>query len=214
MANRRHNGPVIGSEMTLVVPIKDTRRGKSRLLLPAAVRPALVLALALDTIGAASQVVSVLAVVETSADAIAVAALDGVSVHRTAASDLNSAISDGLAQLAPDRPAGVLPGDLPGLQPTALAAVLSRLEKWVGWWAVADKEGVGTTLLAATRADLLQPAYGGASFTRHLAAGAVPLDLPATSSLRRDVDLPADLVGLGPRSWALAHSAGLLATPA
>lgn len=205
----------MGSEMTLVVPIKDTRRGKSRLELPATLRPALVLALALDTISAAAQVVSVLAVVETAADARALGTLPGVSVYRTAAPDLNAAIRQGLTRLPPDRPAGVLPGDLPGLRPATLAAALSRLGPDAGWWAVADKEGVGTTLLAATRADLIRPAYGGASFIRHLTVGAAALDLPVSSSLRRDVDLPADLIGnLGPRSRALAHAAGLLATPA
>ena len=205
---------MIGSEVTLIVPVKDTRRGKSRLALPESVRPALVLALAWDTISAAAQVVSVLAVVETAADARALSTLDGVSVHRTTAPDLNAAIGEGLALVPSDRPAGVLPGDLPGLRPEALAAVLAGLDTSAGWWALADKEGVGTTLLVAGRADSIRPAYGPDSFARHLAAGAAALQLPATSSLRRDVDLPADLINLGPRSGALAHAAGLLATPA
>ena len=211
----RHNGPVIGSDVTLVVPIKDTRRGKSRLALPAATRPGLALALALDTISAAARASSVLAVVETAADDRAISALAGVSVHRTTATDLNAAIADGLAQLPPDRPAGVLPGDLPGLDPAALQALLVGLGERTGWWAVADKQGIGTTLLVATRADLLRPAYGPGSYARHLAAGAGSVTLPASSTLRRDVDLPADLIGnLGPRSWPLARAAGLLARPA
>jgi 2-phospho-L-lactate guanylyltransferase len=66
--------------------------------------------------------------------------------------------------------------------------------------AVADREGVGTTMLASRSPAQLQPAFGVGSFARHLALGAVALQNDELESLRRDVDDEAGLqaaIGLG-----------------
>jgi 2-phospho-L-lactate/phosphoenolpyruvate guanylyltransferase len=74
---------------------------------------------------------------------------------------------------------------------------------------VADRQGTGTTLLAASSREFLQPRYGAGSLGRHRAAGAVLLDLPVESGLRRDVDHVADLLGVtGPRTVEVLSEAG------
>ncbi len=59
--------------------------------------------------------------------------------------------------------------------------------------AVADHEGVGTTMLAARSAAQLRPAFGVGSLARHLALGAVALEINGVDGLRSDVD---DVEGL------------------
>ena len=201
-------------EWTVVVPVKSTRRGKSRLDVDPAVRPRIALAMARDTLEAvvaASQVVGVVVVVSDAAD---VPALDG---RRRAfvvdpVDDLNLAIEVGvgraLAQGA-ERVA-VLPGDLPSLRPGELDEALT-LAAAHPLAVVPDQDGTGTTLLAAADPARLVPAFGVDSFHRHQATGAVPLELPAESGLRRDVDEIADLaVVSGPRTLAALQDAGLL----
>ena len=74
---------------------------------------------------------------------------------------------------------------------------------------VADRQGTGTTLLAASHSGQLRPQYGRDSLRRHVAAGAVLLDLPVASGLRRDVDRIGDLFGMtGSRTLAVLEAAG------
>jgi 2-phospho-L-lactate guanylyltransferase len=69
---------------------------------------------------------------------------------------------------------------------------------------VADRAGTGTTMLAAQSSALLDPRYGADSFIAHVAGGAVPLDLPGRSGLRRDVDRVDNLRSVtGPRTRAV-----------
>ncbi|MTD16410.1 2-phospho-L-lactate guanylyltransferase [Nakamurella sp. YIM 132087] len=178
--------------LTVVVPVKHTGRGKSRLQLPDDRRAALAAAFAQDTVSAIARVCAVLVVAEDVRDLDPVAGLAGVTVRRTEAVGLNPAIRDGLDQLDPALPAAVLPADLPGLDPADLAAALD-LGTGRGFAVVPDRDTIGTTLLMADRADRVDPHYGGASFRRHQEAGAIPLPVGARSSLRRDVDLPGDL---------------------
>ena len=138
---------------------------------------------------------------------------------------LNAAIAAGLAAAGSPLRAAML-GDLPALRPADLDAALARAEE-VGAagagasearssagdptgariaLAVADADGTGTTLLAHAHPDLLR--FGADSYARHLAAGALPLEVPASSTLRRDVDTAAHLdaaraLGVGPRTSAL-----------
>ena len=189
------------------MPVKDTRRGKSRLELPPEHRVEVVRALVLDTLAAvmaAERVGSVLLVAETVADAAAVGEISGVSTHLTAVGNLNGALLDGLRLL--DGPVAVLPADLPGLRTVDLDIALAKAGEWPQA-VVADRQGTGTTLLTAQRPAWLHPQYGPDSFLRHLAGGAVALDIPTDSSLRHDVDLPADEDALGPRSAAALRRA-------
>ena len=220
-----HNGPVTGDPMsgnsmsgarqwTVIVPVKDTRRGKSRLALPEVDRRSIVTAMAVDTVTAAAAQAAVLVVAETERDIAEFGRVAGVHCHLTRKSGLNEAIADGLAAI--DRRAGavaVLPADLPGLLPADLAVAL-RLSEHLATGVVADHDGTGTTLLTAHRPVLLRPHFGPDSFRRHLTDGAQPIEVPATSTLRFDVDIPADLAGaLGPRTRAALAAAGVRAEP-
>ncbi len=191
----------------VVIPVKATTRGKSRIAVDPRSRRQLALAMALDTAAAAAAtpgVGRVVAVVEDAADGVALASLAGVQVRRTDTRDLNDAIADGIGALAGHPgPVAVLPGDLPGVTADDLLEALTRcapLPRAV----VPDRQGTGTTLLTAGRLEDLRPAYGVGSFARHVAAGAVPIDLPGTSPLRRDIDTVDDLAGAGgPRTLAV-----------
>lgn len=205
------------SPFTVIVPVKSTRHGKSRLRLPARAQVGIARAIALDTIFAVTQVAPALVVVEDADDALYFRRQPGLWVHRTAAIGLNESVLDGVAVLTgapglllrgPTPGAAVLPGDLPGLDPADLDAALCRAADHPGA-VVADHQGTGTTLLTALQARLVRPQYGPGSFARHAAAGAVPLPCPEGCSLRMDIDEPADLGGdLGPRTRAALLAAG------
>jgi 2-phospho-L-lactate guanylyltransferase len=159
--------------------------------------------MALDTVAAASaaaRVRAVLALVEDDADGAAVAQV-GALVHRVAAVGLNDSIAEGLTLPAVAEGAvATLPADLPSLRSTELDAALLAAAGHP-FAVVPDRDGTGTTLLAASSRDRLFPRYGPGSLSAHVGAGAVLVDVPADSGLRRDVDLPADLAGVtGPRT--------------
>ena len=210
-----------GPPWTLVLPLKATDRGKSRIRIDPALRKRLTLAMAVDTAQAAidaDAVGTVLLVVEDAADGEELSTVPGLRVHLTATRDLNDAIRDGLAVLGslgdPGRalgPVAALPCDLPSLTAGELDAALAACRRH-RLAVVADRQGTGTTLLAASSAVGLAPRYGTGSLGRHLAAGSVPVEMPADSGLRRDVDLAADLAGVrGPRTASvLAGAAGRL----
>lgn len=203
-----------------MLPLKASGRGKSRIDLEPHLRRRLVLGMAADTVAAvarAGEVSRVLLVLEDAADGAAVmSALSGaddgaratIETHVTAARSLNAAIRDGVQHLGPAAgPVAVLPCDVPSATSAEIGAALTQARRH-GRAVVADAAGVGTTLLAAVDGDDLQPHYGPDSWRRHVAAGAVPLDLPAGSGLRRDVDLRSDLAAVtGPatrRAWRAA----------
>ncbi len=188
-----------------MLPLKATRRGKSRIDVDPALRQRLTLAMAMDTAAAAAAataVAEVVVVVEDDADGRELAALPGVRVLRTRTRDLNDAITDGLGAVAAAGGArsavATLPGDLPSLTSGELDAALAECRPH-RLAVVADRQGTGTTLLAAASARLLVPRYGPGSLARHLAGGAVRIELPAHSGLRRDVDLADDLAGISGR---------------
>jgi 2-phospho-L-lactate guanylyltransferase len=192
------------SSWTILVPVKDTRRGKSRIDLPADRRARLAMAMAMDTVTVAAQCGTVIAIVETEIDAAALGAVPGVIAHRTSVTGLNEAIMDGVKARSslliadPSSWIGVLPGDLPGLDAAELGLVLDSCAMHRSS-VVPDHQGVGTTLLAATEVAALRPQYGPDSFRLHQLAGAVPIELSPTSSLRWDIDTIADLgARLGP----------------
>jgi 2-phospho-L-lactate guanylyltransferase len=171
--------------------------------------------MAIDTVEAATlagAVRDVLVVVEDPADGDRLTEVARVRIVRTATRGLNEAITDGLAALAAatDGPIGVLPGDLPSLTADELDRALSaagRHRRAV----VADRQGTGTTLLTAAWRSELRPQYGAGSLGQHVADGAVPIELPVDSGLRRDVDRAADLAGVtGARTVEVLVSAGLI----
>jgi 2-phospho-L-lactate/phosphoenolpyruvate guanylyltransferase len=211
--NGRVHRTISPGRWTVVVPFKASAHGKSRIAVDPRLRSALALAMALDTVAAATAadgVREVLVVGEDHADCVALARIPGVRVLLTRRSGLNQAIDDGLRSLAgrSDGPVAVLPGDLPSLSHDELDAALTAAMPH-SLAVVADRQGTGTTLLAASSIEFLQPRYGAGSLGRHRGAGAVLLDLPVESGLRRDVDHVADLRGVtGSRTVAVLSEAG------
>jgi 2-phospho-L-lactate guanylyltransferase len=196
----------------VLLPVKSTTRGKSRILLEPRHRARVALAMALDTAAAAaaaSRVAEVLALVDDDADGRALAGIPGVRAHRVRARGLNESIREAcLLPVSADRPVAVLPADLPSLRPVELDAALDAAAG-LAMAVVADRQGTGTTLLAAQRPALLDPHYGVGSFAAHVAAGAVPLAVPGDSGLRRDVDVLDDLRdATGPLTSAEAATTG------
>lgn len=199
----------------VVVPVKDARRGKTRLagVLDDDARAALVRSMALDTLAAVRAARSVVGVVLVTPDAhlaAAAGALDVVVVGEprsagaqtstpptgTTEPGLHAAVLAGAAHartLAPDAPVAVVPGDLPRLRPADLDAALA-LSATHDRAHVPDASGIGTTLLTAGPRLGLRPRYGAGSSGRHAEAGHARLDIPVTSTLRHDVDAPADLL--------------------
>lgn len=198
----------------LLVPLKSTSVGKSRLSFDPRRRSAMAQAMALDTVLAAtsaSRIAQVIVLVDNDADGRLLQSRVPVQVHLTAVRGLNEAIREGasLAQVRhvpPGVGVAVLPADLPSLHPDELDAALTQAahhEVAV----VADRQGLGTTLLASRRAELLTPRYGAGSLQAHVDAGAVVLDVQAASGLRRDVDEWPDVADVTGR-----HTCGLLSS--
>lgn len=203
----------------VVVPVKDARRGKTRLaaVLAPGHRADLVRAMALDTVEAAlrsDRVAGVLVVTADPSVAAEAVRLDRVTVvpepsHAGRRSGLDAAALAGVAaaRRAGPVPVAVLLGDVPALQPAHLSAALSAADR-VDRGLVTDAPGTGTTMLTVGPLVDLDPRFGVGSAAAHQQLGHVPLDVPAGSTLRRDVDVPADLraaaaLPLGPRTAAL-----------
>jgi 2-phospho-L-lactate/phosphoenolpyruvate guanylyltransferase len=181
----------------VVIPAKGLATAKSRLADAVGLRRrALALAMLLDTVSAAAAtpgVRSVLIVTNDDRIAAAVIALGAAVVADERRAGLNAALEHGIsvaASMHPGSGVALLMGDLPALRPAELGSVLhlaSTSPAPAGMVAVADRDGDGTTLLAARTPATLHPSFGGASFARHLALGAVAVQ-ERLDSLRRDVD--------------------------
>lgn len=200
---------------SVVIPVKVLAHAKSRLAaLAGASRPELALAMAADTVAAAlacGAAGTVIVVTDDAAAADELSGLGAIVLPDEPAAGLNPALEFGAAHAAarwPGRGTAALAADLPALRPAelgeALAAAGRRPEAFV-----ADAAGTGTTLYTARPGAVFCPRFGPGSRDRHRRAGAVQLELPAVSGLRRDVDTPADLwqaekIGLGLRTAPLA----------
>ena len=204
---------------TVIVPIKHTARGKSRLGADAP----LARAIALDTVAAISASAAVEAIVVVTSDpelqrslpeACALVRIvaepdNGAAPHSATIDEtLNAAVSAALATLT-GGPVAVVHADLPALKSDDLTATLRAAEEYP-FAAVADADERGTVMLTAQAAGLIHPLFGPDSYARHLAAGAAPLTAPA--SIRRDIDTADHLaavvssttLALGPRTRALS----------
>ncbi|WP_030943044.1 2-phospho-L-lactate guanylyltransferase [Streptomyces sp. NRRL S-646] len=205
---------------TLVIPLKPLTRAKSRLSDTAAdgLRPGLALAFAQDTVAAALACPVVGDVAVVTDDALAgreLTALGARIVPDEPRGGLNAALTHGVTAVRAARPASpvaALNADLPALRPLELSRVLDAAAEFPRAF-LADAAAIGTTLLAATPAQELLPAFGPDSRALHRASGAVELTLGGVDSVRQDVDTGADLraalaLGVGP--YTAVVSAGLL----
>ncbi|WP_460461422.1 2-phospho-L-lactate guanylyltransferase, partial [Angustibacter peucedani] len=167
---------------TLVLPVQHADRGKTRLTAPSGVRRAdLARAFATDALTAVLASASVGRVVLVTSDPVLRerAAEQGADVVADPGSGLTAAVQAGIdaaREAAPGAPLGVLLPDVPALRPADLdAALVAAADHELAL--VPDLEGTGSVLLAAARGGALPHAFGDGSAARHVAAGAVRLDL-------------------------------------
>lgn len=187
----------------LVIPVKDTRQGKSRLSaldgLTRLGRSALSRAIADDTIAVAVEAVG--------ADRVWLVTPDpglrrewsaaGVHVVDDPGAGLNAAIRAGLCSVPATSRQAALLGDLPALRAVDLRSALQVAADHEESF-VPDAAGTGTVLRCGRA---VVPRFGPASAAAHAADGATRLDLDLPR-LRCDVDDPASLevatrLGLG-----------------
>jgi len=191
-----------------VVPVKGNPGAKSRLA-ALSERAALADAFALDTVAALVAAAAVHRVFVVTGDLqlgprLADLGAVIVSEARAPADSLNAAIVQGVAaarEAYPEANVAVFTGDLPALQPCDIESALhlgSVHERSM----VPDAEGTGTTTLLALAGVPFHPRFGLGSRAAHEVDGHVPLNIPVSASIRRDVDTAADLdvarvLGLG-----------------
>ncbi|MFB2581446.1 2-phospho-L-lactate guanylyltransferase [Herbiconiux sp. P15] len=196
---------------TLVMPVKGTADGKSRLApeLDPAARRRLAEAFSLDALAAvrgATSVARVIVVTDAATPLAERLRQAGAEVVDDPGRGLNPAVLAGLVHAGPVGMSriAVLLGDLPCLAPADLDEALHAAAAHPLAF-VPDAEGTGTTLVTATPGHPLVPRFGQGSAERHRRAGHVLLPIAADSALRRDVDTADDLhaaraLGLGPLS--------------
>jgi 2-phospho-L-lactate/phosphoenolpyruvate guanylyltransferase len=200
----------------LVVPVKLLARAKSRMAATAGPRrPALALAIAADTVGAALRCPRVRGVVVVTDDPLAADELAGIGakiVPDEPDSGLNPALAHGAVlarQAFPGTGVAAMSADLPALRPAELTRVLDSAARFPQAF-VPDALGVGTTLYTALPGEPFSPAFGRDSRAKHRAGGARELLLEGISSVRQDVDTPDDLkaaltLGVGERTARVAE---------
>ena len=177
---------------TVVVPLKPASTGKSRL----GAAESVVRELGVATVRAASAAAGVTAVVVVTADPATAAALERMPrvrvVREAAPRGIGAAIASGLAIVPLGVRRAVLLGDLPALAPAELSRALASAARHPRGF-VADAAGTGTTLVTANARVVWRSAFGRGSASRHRALGLRELRVPRRSSLRHDVDTPAQL---------------------
>lgn len=216
---------------TVVVPVKGTADGKSRMSpgIDAAQRARLVEAFALDAVAALVQSVSVtrvIVVTDETADLTGPLKLLGAEIVADPGAGLNAAVAAGIAAAAvPEAGVAARAAVAAGMASVAAAAGAARAAGVAALLGdlpclqpadvdrafalavrhplavVPDAEGSGTTLITALPGVALVPRFGAGSAARHRDAGHAVLDIPADSTLRLDVDTEHDL--------ALARARGL-----
>ncbi|MEO7131858.1 MAG: 2-phospho-L-lactate guanylyltransferase [Dermatophilaceae bacterium] len=183
--------PDLTESWRVVVPIKDTRVGKSRLApVGGAQRQQLSLAIADDTVRAVVGTVGPTRVLLVTSDVQLrhrwLAA--GVGVLEDPGTGLNGAVEAGLLALgAVPGPVAVVLGDTPALQPPDLRMALDAALEHPSSF-VPDAAGTGTVLLChRDTPPPFGPSFGVGSAAAHEQLGAwrLELDLPR---LRTDVD--------------------------
>ncbi|GAA2745796.1 hypothetical protein GCM10009868_28660 [Terrabacter aerolatus] len=198
-------------EWHVVVPVKDTTHGKSRLARAVGSdRADLSAAIATDTLSAALEAVGAGRLVLVSSDVVLSATWrdKGVRVVPDPGSGLNDAIRAGMRAAGEGAHVAALLGDVPALDARSLRAALDVAGLHEQSF-VPDADGTGTVLRCGRG---FTPRFGAASASRHEADGAQRLDLPLPR-LRTDVDDARSLsrargIGLGPATRAvLRHRA-------
>ncbi len=183
---------------TVILPIKGGSQAKTRLAALGERRRVVAAAVAADTITAVagSSRVARIIVVTADDDVRAMADRFGAFAVADPGRGLNEAVTAALQTAPSHRPSAVLLADVPAVWPDDIAAALDACAAALADGAtravVPDAQGEGTVLLAAAYPAAVRPNFGLGSAHRHMAGGAVVLDV-ALPRLRRDVDTPEDL---------------------
>ena len=195
----------------VLVPVKPPAVAKSRLAdLGDQARRRLATAFAVDTVTAALDCPSVDRVLVVTDDHLLAGDLEELGVEALpdgTSDDLNTTLRLAAAEMHRRHPGlwlAALCADLPALRPDELGLVLRAAEPDRMTF-VADRQGLGTTLVMAPSVDRFVPRFGAGSRRHHLDAGAIELDAIDVPSVRRDVDDRTDLaeavrLGVGPRT--------------
>jgi 2-phospho-L-lactate guanylyltransferase len=189
------------ADVGLVIAVKRLNAAKTRLapVFSAATREAVVLAMLIDTITAASAVPAVRAITVVTPDEVAADAVRGLGAQVLADptpaghdNPLNNAIAAAEEAVRDDTPnIVVLQGDLPALQPQELAEAIAAARAYPRSF-VGDRHGTGTAALFAFGV-AVDPKFGADSAERHRHSGAIELT-GAWPGLRCDIDTPEDLL--------------------
>jgi 2-phospho-L-lactate/phosphoenolpyruvate guanylyltransferase len=200
----------VQAETVVVIPVRALDGAKSRLgaVLDAEERRELVERLLRATVAAALATPGVTRVIVVSPDpeVIAVGEGAGAAGVRQGSAGLNPGIVEA-RDSAPAAGVGrmlVLPGDLPGITPADIAAVLAAADTAsASSWArrpvvvvATDRHGRGTNALLLQPPAVIEPAFGGDSREAHrrLAASAGAAYAETPDRLELDLDTPDDLL--------------------
>jgi 2-phospho-L-lactate guanylyltransferase len=194
-------------DVGVIIAVKRLGAAKTRLapVLSASGRENIVLAMLVDTIGAASGVAAVRTITIVTPDDVAAGVARGLGAHVVAdptpehhPDPLNNAIRSAAAVVGATTPnLVVLQGDLPALQSHELAEAIAAA-RGARRSFVADRQGTGTAALFAFGVTP-DPLFGPDSARRHADSGAIELT-EAWPGLRCDIDTAEDLsvaMGLG-----------------
>jgi 2-phospho-L-lactate guanylyltransferase len=201
-------------DVGVIIAVKRLGAAKTRLapVLSPAGRENIVLAMLVDTIGAASAVAAVGAITIVTPDDVAAGIARGLGARVVTdptpeghPDPLNNAILHAAAVVGTSTSnIVVLQGDLPALQTHELGAAIASA-RGLRRSFVADRQGTGTAALFAFGLGsdtALEPLFGPDSARRHTDSGAVELTEP-WPGLRCDIDTAEDLsvamrLGVGP----------------
>jgi 2-phospho-L-lactate guanylyltransferase len=199
------------TSVSAVIPMKPLAQAKTRMRLPRLTREAVALAMFKDTLSAVGQSTQVTQtfVVTRDPEISSIARRFGATIvreHRL--SSLNHALSLGRRRAAQERPfngIAMIAGDLPGLEPAELDAVVDELDERTGPLLVADHHRAGTSMLLHTFGHFPAIAFGEGSLIAHERFGyqQVQHHVP---SLRHDVDTLSDLTHVLSTSSSAMHT--------
>lgn len=192
----------IPRSVTVVVPVRSFEGAKSRLgaVLDAEERRELVTRLLRRTVDAALATTGVTEVIVVSPDpeVLELATRAGARALLQQSRGLNPAIQEARDAAALAGRLLVLPADIPGVSPAALAALLEAgdVAGMPGVVLAPDRHGRGTNALLLEPPDVIDPAFGGDSRAAHawLASSADAAFVEVPGVLALDVDTPDDLL--------------------
>lgn len=194
--------------ITAIVPVKTLSEAKRRLAgaLAPAVRERLVLTMMADvlaTLGAAPSIGQVLVVTPDPRVALYAREAGAIPLVERAATDLNAAIKDGLAEAARRgaTAALVVPADVPLVSVADIerlaAAASARTAPFT--LLVPDTGRGGTNTLLVSPPTAIEPRFGADSLARHMVEAqrlGVAHEIIALDGLALDIDEPGDLAAL------------------